>query len=127
MVDDEKDILKVFDKYSELLYNVSFLWRDVINMLRSASIYDPVEFAPKLGEVIQLKIQRYKKRIGKGIQQGIFRHVNAELLAVMLMGIEEYCSEYVEFLLKNDQAEETQRQQIHEEVKDILLYGVLKR
>ena len=45
----------------------------------------------------------------------------------MIMGIEEYCSGYVDFLLKNDQEEETQREKIHEEVKDILLYGVLKR
>ncbi len=126
-VDDEKDILIVFDRYSEMLYNASFLWREVINMLRSASIYNPTEFAPKLGEVIQLKIQRYKKRIGKGIRQGIFRPVNAELLAVMIMGIEEYCSEYMDFLLKNDQKEETQRKKIHKEVKNILLYGVLKR
>ncbi|MBW2145171.1 MAG: TetR family transcriptional regulator, partial [Deltaproteobacteria bacterium] len=34
-LDDEKDILKVFDKYSELFYSASPLWRDVINMLRS--------------------------------------------------------------------------------------------
>jgi AcrR family transcriptional regulator len=126
-VDDEKDILKVFDKYSELFYITSPLWRDVINMLRSAAIYNPEEFTPKLEEVIQLKIQRYKKRVRKGIQRGIFRHVNDELFAVMIMGIEEYCSEYTDFLLKNDQEEEAQREKIHKEVKDILLYGVLKR
>jgi len=126
-VDDEKDILKVFDKYSALFYSANPLWRDVINMLRSAAIYNPEEFASKLEEVIQLKIQRYKKRVRKGIQRGIFRHVNDELFAVMIMGIEEYCSEYVDFLLKNDQEEEAQREKIHEEVKDILLYGVLKR
>lgn len=126
-IDDEKDILKVFDKYSELFYSASPLWQDVINMLRSAAIYSPEEFAPKLEEVIQLKIQRYKKRVRKGIQRGIFRHVNAELLAVMIMGIEEYCSEYVDFVLKNDQEEEAQRKKLHEAVKDIILYGVLKR
>ncbi len=126
-LDDEKDILKVFDKYSELFYSASPLWRDVINMLRSAATYNPAEFAPKLGEVIQLKIQRYKKRISKGIQRGVFRQVDPELMAVMVMGIEEYCSEYIEFLLKSDQKEETQREKIHEKVKDILLYGVLNR
>lgn len=126
-IDDEKDILKVFDKYSELYYRVSPLWRDIINMLRSAATYNATEFAPKLEEVIQLKIQRYKKRIGKGIQRGVLRRVNPELLAVMVMGIEEYCSEYMEFLLKNDQQEEPQRKKILEDVSDILLYGVLKQ
>ena len=96
-------------------------------MLRSAATYNAAEFAPKLDEVIQLKIQRYRKRIGKGIQRGIIRDLNAELLAVMVMGIEEYCSGYIDFLLKNNQNKETQRKKMLEQVKDILLYGVLKR
>jgi AcrR family transcriptional regulator len=126
-MDDEKDILKVFDKFAELFYNVNPLWQDVINMLRSAATYNPVEFAPKLEEVIQLKIQRYRQRIGKGIQRGIIRDLNAELLGVMVMGIEEYCSGYIDFLLKNNQNKETQRKKMLEQVKDIILYGVLKR
>jgi len=126
-VDDEKDILKLFDKYSKLFYSVSPLWQDVINMLRSAATYKPAEFAPKLKEIIQLKIKRYENRIEKGIQQGLFRQLNTALLAVMIIGIEEYCSEYTELLLKGDQKDEAHRQRLREEVEDILLYGVIQR
>ncbi len=122
-IDDEKDILKVFDRHAEALYSVDPLWRDMINMLRSAATYDPEEFGPKLEEVIQLKIQRYKKRIWKGIQRGVFRQVDPELLAVMVLGIQEYCSEY----LTSTQMGENEREEILEQVKDILIYGVLKR
>ncbi len=121
-VDDEKDILALFDKYAEALTDVTPLWRDMINVLRAAAINDPAEFADKLEEAVQLKINLYTRKIKRAIKQGIMREINPDVLAVIILGIQEACSEY----LPTQQVEESKRLQLLEDVKDIILHGVLK-
>jgi hypothetical protein len=81
----------------------------------------PAVDASFLEEALQWKIDVFKKRIKRSMQQGFMRKVDPTLLAVMLLGIQDYCSEYIakgQF----DQAPE----RIFEGVKDILLHGIRK-
>ncbi len=121
--EDEKDILIVFNKHAEALTRATPLWKDMIKMLRVAAINDPDEFAGKLEETMYLKIDLYKRRIKKAIQQGILREVNHDVLAIMLLGIQEYCSEY----LPDHTDDEIQRKKLLADATDIIQYGILKK
>ena len=121
-IDDQTDLPMIFEKHAEAFMRVDPIWRDMINMLRVATISDPAEFSDKLEEAMQLKIATYEKRIETGIRQGLLRKVNMKVLAVIFLGIQDYCSEYV----SKGQFEETP-DTILEAVNDILLHGILKK
>lgn len=115
------DGFALFDKSAEAYFRESPLWRDMIRMLRAAAVNDPAEFEQTLEEALQLKIEVFKKRIKTSVQQGFMREVNPALLAVILLGIQDYCSEY----MAKGQFDETP-ERIFEGVKDILLHGIRK-
>lgn len=115
------DAFTLFDRSAEAYFRESPLWRDMIRMLRAAAVNDPEEFEQTLEEALQLKIEVFKKRIRTSVQKGFMREVNPTLLAVILLGIQDYCSEYI---AKGQFDEKPAR--IFEEVKDILLHGIRK-
>ena len=118
----ETDGFRFFDRSAEAYFRESPVWRDMIKMLRAAAINDPAEFEKTLEEALQLKVEVFQKRIQTSVEQGFMREVNRELLAVMLLGIQDYCSEYIS---KGQFDEPPER--ILEGVKDILLYGIRKK
>ena len=118
----ETDGFRFFDRSAEAYFRESPVWRDMIKMLRAAAINDPAEFEKTLEEALQLKVEVFQKRIQTSVEQGFMREVNPELLAVMLLGIQDYCSEYIS---KGQFDEPPER--ILEGVKDILLYGIRKK
>ncbi len=118
----ETDGFRFFDRSAEAYFRESPVWRDMIKMLRAAAINDPAEFEKTLEEALQLKVEVFQKRIQTSVEQGFMREVNRELLAVMLLGIQDYCSEY----LSKGQFDEPPAR-ILEGVKDILLYGIRKK
>ncbi len=120
--DDEKDIIDVINKHVEALTEASPLWRDTVNMLRAAAVSNPADFAGKLEEVMHRKIDIYTKRAHKAVQNGLLRDIDPRVFAVMTLGIQEYCHEY----LGNGQKEDIKRD-ILEKVKDITFHGVLKK
>jgi hypothetical protein len=93
----------------------------MVRILRAATINDPAQFEETLEEALELKIEVFKKRISKSVRQGFMREVNPALLAVMLLGIQDYCSEYV----SRGKFDETP-ERIFEDVKEILLHGIRK-
>ena len=119
---DEKDGFTLFERSAEAYFKESPLWSDMIKMLRAAAINDPEEFQRTLEEALQLKIEVFRKRIQTSVKQGFMREVDPTLLAVMLLGIQESCSEYLSKGLLEESAEK-----IFEGVKDILLNGIRKR
>ena len=121
VVKDEKDILEVFDRHAMAYYNVNPMWIDMVNLLRAAAINDPEEFTEKLDEVIHLKISMLKRAIETGIKRGLFRRINATLMAVMLLGLQDYN----DYIMKENQDEALRKQ--YEEAKEIILYGILKK
>jgi AcrR family transcriptional regulator len=118
----ETDGFTLFDRSAEAYFRESPVWRDMIKMLRAAAINDPDEFEKTLEEALQLKVEVFKKRIRTSVEQGFMREVNPTLLAVMLLGIQDYCSDYIS---KGRFDEPPER--ILEGVKDILLHGIRKR
>lgn len=118
----ETDGFRFFDRSAEAYFRESPVWRDMIKMLRAAAVNDPAEFEKTLEEALQLKVEVFQKRIQTSVEQGFMREVNPELLAVMLLGIQDYCSEYIS---KGQFDEPPER--ILEGVKDILLYGIRKK
>jgi len=120
-IKDEKDILKVFDKHAKAYFNVNPLWINMVNLLRAAAINYPDEFVDRLDEVIHLKINLLKKGLENGIKRGLFREINATLMAVMLLGMQDY-HDYLSRDMK-----ETDLEKLYDEAKDIILYGILKR
>ncbi len=117
--EEEKNILSVFNQRAEEIAIASPIWKDMVNILKAAAISNPEEFSDKLEEVIQSKIEIYQKRIKKGIEQGILRNVNHEIVAVMVLGIQEYCSNYL--------LDKISKQELIEVVTDVLLHGTLKK
>ena len=118
----ETDGFTLFDRSAEAYFRESPVWRDMIKMLRAAAINDPAEFEKTLEEALQWKVEVFQKRIRTSVEQGFMREVNPTLLAVMLLGIQDYCSEYIS---KGQFDEPPER--ILEAVKDILLHGIRKR
>jgi AcrR family transcriptional regulator len=118
---DEEDILRVFDRHAKAYYNVNPLWIDMVNQLRAAAINAPQEFAGELEEVIHLKINLLKRGLEKGIRRGLFREINPTLMAVMLLGLQDYH----DYLSKD--ADGKSLEEKYNEATDIILYGILKR
>ncbi len=118
---DEKDILNIFDKRAKAYFNVNPLWVDMVRVLRTAAIDDPEEFADSLDEVLHLKIDLLKRGLEKGIRHGLFREINATLMTVMLLGLQDYHG-----YLSKDQNDRT-LEELYDDAKDIILYGILKR
>ena len=118
---DEEDILRVFDRHAKAYYNANPLWIDMVNLLRAAAINDPKEFDDKLDEVIHLKIRLLERGLEKGIRRGLFREMNPTLMAVMLLGLQDY-HDYLSRVMDGKTLEEK-----YDEVTDIILYGILKR
>ena len=119
---DETDGFTLFDRSAEAYFRESPLWSEMIRMLRAAAINDPAEFEETLEEALKLKIEVFKKRIKTSLKHGFMRKVDPTLLAVMLLGIQDYCSEY---MTKGQFKENPEK--IFEGVKDILLHGIRKR
>jgi len=119
---NKKDGFALFDRSAEAYFKESPLWSDMIKMLRAAAINDPAEFEETLEEALQMKIEVFRKRIKTSIQQGFMREVDPTLLAVMLLGIQDSCSEYI----AKGHLEETP-EGIFEGVKEILLHGIRRR
>jgi AcrR family transcriptional regulator len=120
-IEDEKDILAAFDRYAKAYYTFNPLWLDMVKLLRAAAINHPDEFADRLDEVVHLKIDLLRRSIEKGIQRGWFREVNATLMTVMLLGLQDYHG-YLEKTLKGKTLE-----QLYDDAKDIILHGILKK
>jgi AcrR family transcriptional regulator len=118
---DEEDILRVFDRHAKAYYNVNPLWIDMVNQLRAAAINEPQEFAGELDEVIHLKISLLKRGLEKGIRRGLFREINPTLMAVMLLGLQDYH----DYLSRDTDGKSLEER--YDEATDIILYGILKR
>jgi AcrR family transcriptional regulator len=118
---DETDALAVFDRHARAYYDLNPLWVDMVNLLRAAAINHPDEFADRLDEVVHLKIDLLKRSIEKGIRRGLFREVNATLMTVMLLGLQDYHG-----YLKKTSNEKT-LEELYGDAKDIVLYGILNR
>ncbi len=118
----ETDGFTLFDRSAEAYFRESPVWGDMIKMLRAAAINDPAEFEETLEEALPVKVEVFQKRIRTSVHQGFMREVNPTLLAIMLLGIQDYCSEYIS---KGQFDESPER--IFEGVKDILLHGIRKR
>ena len=120
-VHDEEDILRVFDRHAKAYYNVNPLWIDMVNQLRAAAINEPQEFEDELDEVIHLKINLLKRGLEKGIRRGLFREINPTLMAVMLLGLQDYH----DYLSRDTDGKSLEER--YDEATDIILYGILKR
>ena len=118
---EEEDVLAVFDRRARGYYDLNPVWIDMVNLLRAAAINHPDEFAESLDEVVHLKIDFLKRSIEKGIQRGLFREVNATLMTVMLLGLQDYHG-YLEKTLKGKTVED-----LYDDAKDIILHGIVKR
>lgn len=119
--DKATDAVTVFDRHARAYHEVNPLWYDMVKQLRAAAINHPAEFAPSLEEVIQLKIDLLRRGIEKGIRAGWFRKINATLMTVMLLGLQDY-REYLGKALSNKTMDD-----LYEDAKDIILHGILKR
>ena len=62
-----------------------------------------------------------KRGLEKGIRRGLFREFNATLMTVMLLGLQDY-NGYLAKALSERTLEE-----LYDDAKDIILYGILKR
>ncbi len=128
-VDEIRTDQKVYDKEAfhretEIFFDQYLLWRDMIKTLRAASISNPTEFSEKFDEMIQLKIDLFEKQITKAMKEGYVRKVNKTLLAVMIIGVIELCSDY---FIKPEESGNYKEKILLEEAKDIFLHGILKK
>ena len=122
-ISDEQDIFRLFDIATKVYRETGTVFRDMMDQLHAAAINNPGEFADKMDEVIQLKIQAFEETVQKGMDKGLARNFNKTVLAVMLYGIEEATHQYSSRWNLN----ESQQDAIGKEIMEILLYGILKK
>lgn len=122
-VSDEEDLVHFFDIAPKVYKESGTVFRDMMDQLRAAAINNPEEFADKMDEVTQLKIQAFEETIQKGMDKGLTRNFNKTALAVMLYGIEEATHQYSSRWNLN----EPQREILGKEILDILIHGILKK
>jgi AcrR family transcriptional regulator len=115
---------ETFHRETEIFFNQYLLWRDMIKTLRAASISNPTEFSEKFDEMIQLKVDLFEKQITKAMKEGYIRKVNKTLLAVMIIGVIELCSDY---FIKPEYSEIYNEKVLLEETKDIFFHGILEK
>ena len=120
---DDKDIFRFFDIATKVYKETGTVFRDMMDQLHAAAINNPDEFADKMDEVIQLKIQAFEEQIKKGMDKGLIRNFNKTVLAVMLYGIEEATHQYS----SRWNLDESQEDALGKEIMDILLHGIIKR
>ncbi len=118
--DDDQDIVY---KQAELMYQMNPLWSNMINMLRTATTYNPDEFTDNLNAILHRKINIYENSINEGIKAGLIRTINARMLAIIVMAILEYSPDYMVDL----HGDGIDSKKIYEDIKDIFLNGVLKK
>jgi len=121
-ISDDDDIFDFFDIAPKVYRESGTLFRDMMDQLHAAAINNPDEFADKMDEVIQLKIQAFEEAIKKGIDKGLVRNFNKTALAVMLYGIEEATHRYT----SRWNFDESQKDVLSKEIMDILLHGIMK-
>ena len=119
----EKGSVHSVYKHAELLYQLNPLWSSMMNMLRTASSYNPKEFSNELDAIIRRKIDIYESMINEGIRAGLLRNINARMLAIIVLAILEYSPDYMISLYGDG----IDNKQIYEDVKDIFFHGVLSR
>ncbi len=127
-IDEMKTDQEVFDKETfhkeaDIFFEQYLLWRDMIKTLRAVSISKPAEFSEKFKEVIQLKVDLFEKRITQAIKKGYIRKVDKTLLAVMILGVLELCSDYFS---DPEYSENYIKDVLLEEAKNIFLFGILE-
>ena len=122
-VSDDKDLFHFFDIATKVYKETGTVFRDMMDQLHAAAINKPEEFADKMDEVIQLKIQAFEETIKKGIDKGLIRNFNRTALAVMLYGIEEATHRYT----SRWNLDESQKDTLGKEIMDILLNGIGKK
>ncbi len=125
-IKDEKDVFNALNEHLENLYWINPLLREMINMLRAAAINNPEEFSDTLEDVMQLKIDKFKELLKSGIEQGVLREFNETdltILAVMALGIQEYCYDY----FKKNRMDLKQGQNILWVITNVFLNGIKKR
>lgn len=123
VMDNGHDVNKAISRHVEKFTISSPGWRRTVSMLKAAAASHPEDFSLKLEETIQEKIGLYQEKFRKGIEKGYLRNINAKVFAVMSLGIQESCSDY---LLDNPR-ESMEGKKLLEEVQDIILHGVLKK
>jgi len=121
-ISDETDLFQFFDSYAKISTKAGIVFRDMMDQLRAAAISDPAEFADKMEEVVQSKLQAFEGRVEKSINKGFIRKLDKTVLAVMLYGIEEAAYQYS---IKR-KFDEPELDALGEAIMDILLHGILK-
>jgi AcrR family transcriptional regulator len=95
-------------------------WSNMLNLLRAAAVKDPDAFQDKLRDSLEMRMKPIVEDVRDCIDQGVFREVNAELLAMMVAGI----FEYVCYFIHNGKFDQGPMD-ISEQTLDILFNGVL--
>ena len=116
----ESTVRRRLDKMFVAVHKAYPRWSDMMNLLRAAALKDPEKFGDKLKNSLDTRIKPVIDEINEWIQQGIFRKVDSELLAIMLAGIAEYVCYYI------NKGKFTQEpNEIGDQTVDILFRGVL--
>ncbi len=119
----EEESARTVYKKAELLYQLNPAWSKMINMLRTASTYNPDEFTDNLNAILHRKIDIYENSINESIEDGLFRSINARLLAIIVLAFLEFSPDDMIAL----HGDEIDSKKIFEDTKDIFLNGVLKK
>ena len=93
---------------------------DMINLIRGASVSGNEAFTKKLDQILKNLIGPIVDDVKRGIEQGLYREMDPELVAWMLLGATEYGS-YLFY-----QTDPAQRDDLYAEGPDILFNGLGK-
>jgi AcrR family transcriptional regulator len=70
-------------------------WSDMMNLFRAAATKYPAIFADRLEQSLNVRIKPIIDDVKKGVKQGVFREVDADLAGTMIAGIVDYVSYFM--------------------------------
>ena len=70
-------------------------WSDMMNLFRAAATKYPAIFAGRLEQSLKVRIKPIIDDVKKGVKQGVFREVDADLAGTMIAGIVDYVSYFM--------------------------------
>ena len=119
-IEDEPDILRKLQLRGTYFLNFYPKAIDMLNLIRGATLGGNEAFREKLNQIMDNLAKPIAEDIKLGIEAGVLRSGEPEIIAWMLVGIAEYCS-YLLYEQGGDAAELSL-----EDAWDIILYGCIK-
>jgi AcrR family transcriptional regulator/predicted DNA-binding transcriptional regulator AlpA len=118
----QRDLLSLIKEMFLAFHKVYPRWSDMMTLFRSSAMKYPTDFADRLEETMNSRIQTIADDIKRAIARGQIRKVNCDLLAMMIAGVSEILCYY----LYRGKFHKLGIDELMNQVMDIWTFGIKK-